>query len=340
MTAPRTRRGASRALVVVLAGTAVALGAWAVWRMRASTPGEESGAESVAPPNRLHAAPGQHGDEAAIVLGGAERERAGIETRVAARVASVEQARLTGELVANPAQRVVVLAPVSGRLTDAGGAGRWPALGGRVAAGAVLGQVSDALPLSAPRGGVVTRMGAQLGEMVQVGQELLEITDFAEPLARIVWTPDAPPNVPRELSIEQSGTPAAGLPARVTAYLVGSAPTVDSLTRAPVYLYRLGRTWPGARPGAPVVALVPEPRAAVAGIFVPAAAVVQWQGLPWVYVQHGAAAYVRVRIDGSHAVPGGWITAMGVAAGDTIVVQGAQVLLSEEFRSRLSVGED
>jgi len=49
---------------------------------------------------------------------------------------------------------------------------------------------------------------------------------------------------------------------------------------------------------------------------------------------------VRVRIDGSHPVPGGWITAMGVAAGDTIVVQGAQVLLSEEFRSRLSVGED
>ena len=78
----------------------------------------------------------------------------------------------------------------------------------------------------------------------------------------------------------------------------------------------------------------------MAGIFVPTAAVVQWQGLPWVYVQHGAAAYVRVRIDGSHPVPGGWITAMGVAAGDTIVVQGAQVLLSEEFRSRLSVGED
>lgn len=336
----RFRRGASRALVAGAVAAVIALGAIIVWSGRGRGSADTAGEESVAPPNRLRAAPGQHGDEAAIVLGGAERQRAGIATRVAGASSAPRHVRLTGELIANPSQQADVLAPVGGRLTDAGGRGHWPALGDRVAAGAVLGQVSDALPLAAARGGIVTRVGAQPGEMVQAGQELLEITDFAEPLARVVWSADAPGAAPRDLSIEPSAVSPGASAALVPARLVGQGATVDSLTRAPVYLYRLSRAWPGARPGAPIVALVPEPRSTVSGVFVPDSAVVQWQGLPWVYVQHGANAYVRTRIDASHPVPGGWITALGVAAGDTIVVQGAQVLLSEEFRSRLSVGED
>ncbi|HKT07079.1 MAG TPA: HlyD family efflux transporter periplasmic adaptor subunit [Gemmatimonadaceae bacterium] len=340
MRASTLRRGAGRALVAGAVAAAIALGAIIVWSSRGRHEADTSGEESVAPPNRLRAAPGQRGDEAAIVLGGAERDRAGIATRVASGSSAPRHVRLTGELIANPSRQVDVLAPVGGRLTDAGGSGHWPALGDRVAAGAVLGQVSDALPLTAARGGIVTHVGAQPGEMVQAGQELLEITDFAEPLARVVWSADAPGAAPRDLSIEPSTASPGEASASVPARLVGQGATVDSLTRAPVYLYRLSRAWPGARPGAPIVALVPEPRSLVSGVFVPGSAVVQWQGLPWVYVQHGPNAYVRMRIDASHPVPGGWITALGVAQGDTIVVQGAQVLLSEEFRSRLSVGED
>jgi hypothetical protein len=39
-------------------------------------------------------------------------------------------------------------------------------------------------------------------------------------------------------------------------------------------------------------------------------------------------------------VPGGWLVTSGVRAGDRMVVEGAELLLSEEFRSRVSVGED
>jgi hypothetical protein len=39
-------------------------------------------------------------------------------------------------------------------------------------------------------------------------------------------------------------------------------------------------------------------------------------------------------------VLGGFLAAGEVAAGDTVVVQGAEQLLSEEFRARVTVGDE
>jgi hypothetical protein len=82
-------------------------------------------------------------------------------------------------------------------------------------------------------------------------------------------------------------------------------------------------------------------------VFVPAAAAVQWEGLSWVYVERpvepGQSAtrsqYVRERLDTSYPVEGGWLVSERFAAGDRVVVRGAQQLLSEEFRSRAVVGD-
>src|SRR5207245_11692203 len=92
--------------------------------------------------------------------------------------------RLSGELIPEPDRIAAVRAPIAGRLSVAEGA-HWPAFGDRVSPGGEIAQVSDAKPLVVPRGGVVTQVGAQPGEMVQAGQLLLEITDYDRPLARI-----------------------------------------------------------------------------------------------------------------------------------------------------------
>jgi biotin carboxyl carrier protein len=263
------------------------------------------------------------------------REKAGIETARLGATTAGDAVRLTGTLIADPSRVTVIEAPIAGRLTVIDG-GRWPAFGERVATGVVLGQVSDAKPLVADRGGVVTRVGAQPGQIVQAGQVLLEVTDFSAPLARVVWRSELAAPATVRLSPMDSGP-------SVMARLVGLAPDADSLTRLPVYLYRASHAWAGAGPGTAVQATVAAGGPRSRGLLVPADAVVQWEGLAWVYVETPADAgfsYQRVRVDTTHPVPGGWLVTGGLAAGDKVVVRGAQQLLSEEFKSRATTGDD
>lgn len=371
----RSRRRWVTALLFGL--TVLAIAVWAV-RRRTSEPGAARPR-----PSRLQ----PEGDEVAVVLDTAARRWAGIETRRLAaatlgatglsggntasdemRADAVESPGggsgplLTGELIADPGRVTTMRPAVPGRLVAPGG--RWPALGERIAAGTVVAQVSDALPLVAPRGGTVTRVAAQPGELVQAGQELLQLTDFGELLARIVWRADAPvPPATIRLApltgVAGSADGVAGIPAR----LVGPAAEVDSLTRAPVYLYRVRGGWTGARPGLPITAVIPIPaltgpdgRAAPGAdaapgtsdagadtrLLVPADAVVQWDGLAWAFVERTPGRFVRLRVDTREPVGGGWMvrgadrpTPGVLALGNTVVVRGAQQLLSAEFSSRL-----
>jgi hypothetical protein len=127
----------------------------------------------------------------------------------------------------------------------------------------------------------------------------------------------------------------------VAARLVGPAPDADPVTRRPAYLYRADHSWPGATPGTPVVAFVARHASAAApaaGALVPEAAVVQWEGLAWAYRARGGDRFERVRVMTDRPAPGGWIVEPPLAPGDSVVVRGAEELLSEEFRARVTVG--
>ncbi len=305
------------------------------------------------------------GTEIVVVLDSDALMRAGIRTEVlrahaalpltaSTAGASTASQAMTGELVADPGGVTTIRAGIPGRLTRAGA--HWPALGERIAGGTAVAQVSDARALSAPRGGVVIRVSAQPGEIVQAGQELLQLADFSELLARIVWRSDAPPP-PRTLRISpltSTASDVVGPTVRWTARLVGPAAEVDSVTRSPVYLYRV-RAGPGLRPGLPVTTVADEDRASagvgtatVAGeLVVPRNAVVQWEGLAWVFVERASGRFVRVRLDTARPVSGGWVavaapprTPGALAAGDAVVVRGAQQLLSAEFQSRIPQAEE
>jgi biotin carboxyl carrier protein len=310
----------------------------------------------------------QSASNAGVQLDPAARLRAGIETQQLKAGTGADVVRLPGTLVADPTRVTTIQSPISGRLTIGPGV-RWPGYGERVPDGTVLGQVSDARPLTADRGGNVTRVGAQPGELVQAGQVLLELTDFAEPMARIIWRANAPTPAPPTVQIAPLTAASGGRTSGtswITAHLVGPAADADSLTHLPMYLYRAPRGWPGAAPGTPVVAAVEAGGAPARGLFVPAAAVVQWEGLAWVYVEEesepapsdttahpvparsgraGNTIFVRHRVDTGHPVDGGWLVAsesgnQGLNRGDAVVVRGAQQLLSEEFKSRAITGDE
>jgi biotin carboxyl carrier protein len=272
------------------------------------------------------------GGEARVVLDTAEIRRIGLTTAALAGAVAESGPRLTGQVVPEPERTATLRAPVAGRLAVPDGR-RWPALGERLDAGTTIGAVSDARPLVVPLAGVVSRIGAQPGEIVEAGQMLLELADNSRPVVRIAWPTEAERAGPRLVLLPP------GAATRISADLIGPAPEADPLTRLPAYLYRARDRWPGALPGTPVSAVVPG-RGKTEGVLVPDGAVVQWEGFAWVYLQREPGRYARVRAPTDRPAPGGWIAGPPLAVGDTVVVTGVQELLSEEFRARVTVGEE
>lgn len=274
-----------------------------------------------------------------VSLAPAERRRVGIELAMVRPAPPGAESRLMGEVVPETERAAVLRAPVAGRFTVPDGV-RWPALGERVAAHVALAQVSDAQPLALPIGGVVTRVGAQPGALVEAGQALLEVADYSHPLVRVAWLDPRGGPPPTRLRVGPGSTASA---IRVLAHLVGPAPEADPVTRRAAYLYRADRTWPGATPGTPVAAYAEtrEARGApAAGALVPDSAVVQWEGLAWAYRARRADQFERVRVATDRPGAGGWVVDGPLTAGDSVVVRGAEELLSEEFRARVTVGDE
>ena len=71
------------------------------------------------------------------------------------------------------------------------------------------------------------------------------------------------------------------------------------------------------------------------GMVVPSSAVVWVKGAAWVYVQKPGDRFVRQRVLVDNPVKGGFFVQKGLSPKVRIVVQGAQQLLSEEFRSQI-----
>ena len=317
-----------RALIVLLVLVAAVAG---VLMLRSASDNEqEEKAEEEAPivaPSRI----AERENEPRVVLDSAEASRIGLTTAALAPATAQGGRRLPGQVIPEPERTVTVRAPVAGRLTVTRG-GRWPSLGERLEAGAPLGHVSDAQPLRVPIAGVITAVGARPGEIVEAGQTLLELADNSHPVVRVAWPADAGRPATRIMLLPASG------PA-VEAALIGPAPEADPLTRQPAYLYRSRARWAGAVPGTPVTASLRD-GAKLEGVLIPDAAVVQWEGLAWAYLRRSPGEYARVRVPTGQPAPGGWVVGPPLAAGDSVVVTCVQELLSEEFRARVTVGEE
>ncbi len=271
------------------------------------------------------------GDQAGIAMDSAERARLGIRLDEVRRATQGPERELPAVVVENPGAGTTVRASVAGRLTVAEGT-EWPAIGDRLEEGRLVAQVGDARPLAVPRAGTVTRLLAQPGELVQAGQALLELTDYGRPLASVPWDGTGAPPARMSFRLTSGG-------ARIEGTREGPAPEADPVTRLPAFRYLLPPR-DVLRPGVGLVALVPGAEVPAGAVRVPTEAVVQWDALAWAYVELEPDRLVRVRVPTDRPVSGGWLVAGGIGPGDRVVVQGAGQLLSEEFRSRITVGEE
>lgn len=125
---------------------------------------------------------------------------------------------------------------------------------------------------------------------------------------------------------------------RLTARLVSASPVSNQDIQGASYFYILRHTSTLAV-GMSVVARLPrgEP---MNGVIVPSSSVVWRNGKAWAYVETGKDRFTRRQIDTSEPAVSGWFVTGGIKPGQKVVIHGAQLLLSQEFRSLVQGGDD
>ncbi len=124
---------------------------------------------------------------------------------------------------------------------------------------------------------------------------------------------------------------------RTTARFVSLAPKTDPRIQGVSFLY-IAPAQSGLLPGMNILAFLSS-GSMVDGTTVPAPAIVWWQGRAWIYVRNSPETFVRREITTDTPAPTGGYVVKGLTANAEVVTQGAQMLLSEEFRSQVQVEE-
>ncbi|MDT8311721.1 MAG: hypothetical protein RQ732_09780 [Methylophaga sp.] len=120
---------------------------------------------------------------------------------------------------------------------------------------------------------------------------------------------------------------------------VAPAISVDSSLQGETYYFRIdtGRLRAGMR----LDAWVPESQTPIYGVMIPDNAIVWYAGQPWAYKQIGAGSYQRISLKNTLPAAEGLFDERGLLKpADVLVVDGAQTLLSEEFKWQIVEEED
>lgn len=164
----------------------------------------------------------------------------------------------------------------------------------------------------------------------------------APPLKRVLQQQDVLVQVTFPASASNAAPPKsirlqAGEQQFVAASLVARTPRMDARIQGIGYVYLAPARM--LVPGMNIVAYLPI-QSVVQAVVVPASAVVWWQGKAWVYVQQRGDRFARREISAEQPVDAGFVAHKGVSPGDRVVLNGAQLLLSEELRPQIQAGDE
>lgn len=125
----------------------------------------------------------------------------------------------------------------------------------------------------------------------------------------------------------------------VEAEFIGTAPAVDAQTQGQGFLFLVKSRQPGFVAGAALLGYLKITGEAQNGVVIPRAAVTRFNGKPWIYLQTGADTFLRREISLERPLAEGWFAAQDMKPGDRVVVGGAQLLLSEEQKYQIHMGD-
>jgi multidrug efflux system membrane fusion protein len=123
------------------------------------------------------------------------------------------------------------------------------------------------------------------------------------------------------------------------AEFVGAAPGTDPQMQGQGFLFLTRDNSLQLAPEAAVLGYIALRGEPLRGVLVPRSALIRYAGQSWIYVQTAEAVFKRIPIPLTHAAEGGWLVSEGLKAGDRVVTDGVQLLLSEELKSQVSLGD-
>ncbi len=191
--------------------------------------------------------------------------------------------------------------------------------------------------LVAARGGEVAEVLAAPGESVESGQPLLRLKRYERLIALINLQPgQQAASGARTARIIPSGVDGESLQGK----LIGRGARVDPDSQLQPLLFGVTVPRRDLRPGMAVTAQLPASGRSLKGVIIPEAAVVHYAGRAWAYLKSGDDKFVRKEVRLDFPVEHGWFVTSGIDPGARVVVEGAQLLLSEELKSQIQVGEE
>lgn len=164
---------------------------------------------------------------------------------------------------------------------------------------------------------------------------LQNLISYKEALIQISLPFDAPePAGNSSVSI----SPPISSSTTITAEYISRAPISNATIPGKTYFYHAKAT--DLRAGMQVKILSTPSKKLVNGVIIPNSAVVWYAGKPWVYQKIGSEQFSRLPINTDIEVENGWFyqgnPKSGLKNSDQVVTSGAQLLLSEEFKSQIT----
>ena len=153
-----------------------------------------------------------------------------------------------------------------------------------------------------------------------------------EVLLLITLPADINVNVGESINVMPTGTKTKS----ISAELVAASPQTDSTIQGRTYYFRALAE--NLRAGMRVSVEMKDASNSQPsdGVTVPASAVVWYAGKPWVYKKLNQDHFIRLPIHTDNESNGGWFNrSKQLTSGDSLVVNGAQLLLSEEFKYQI-----
>src|SRR5450830_9834 len=133
-------------------------------------------------------------------------------------------------------------------------------------------------------------------------------------------------------------TPTTASSYTATAIYLSHSPMSNATVQGKTYFYHASTTT--LRAGMQVKVLSLSGTHNATGVVIPATAIVWYGGKPWVYRKIGDSQFSRLPVNTDTEVENGWFYQSkltgDLTSGDQIVSNGAQLLLSEEFKSQIT----